>query len=80
MKLPAIKKLVNDYTVAQLTAANNSLLKGELVGIEVDGEDEGEWLTHIYAALWVKEHMIVNNSEAVISLRAYTAMVRNSFQ
>ena len=80
MKLPAIKKLVHDYTIEQLTFANDAILTGDPLSITVGGEDEGEQLTHLYAALWVKKHMVDNETDVATSLRAYTAMVRNSFK
>lgn len=80
MKIAAVKKITQEYTAEQLDQAQTNLLAGAALGIDVEGEDEGEQLTHLYAALWIKEHMSANNSDLNTSLRAYTAMVRQSFQ
>ena len=78
MKIPAIKKLVETYEVATLQNAEAKLLEGEPLDIEVEGSDEGEQLTHIMAAIWVKQQMESNNIEFMEALRAYTKRVRDS--
>jgi hypothetical protein len=78
MKIPAIKKLVEAYEVTTLQNAEATLLEGEPLGIEVEGSDEGEQLTHIMAAIWVKQQMESNNIEFMEALRAYTKRVRDS--
>lgn len=77
MKLPAIKKLVANYEVAQLEAAENALLEEATLEIEVDGDDEGEQLTHIIGALEIKRAM-ENGTPEKDALRAFTQRVRNS--
>lgn len=42
MKTPAIKKLVETYTLAQLQDAENALLEEQAPSIEIEGDDEGE--------------------------------------
>jgi hypothetical protein len=78
MKIPAIKKLVESYSIEQLQQAENELYDEQLPSIEVEGEDEGEQLTHIIAALWIKNDMSANGSDMKTSLRNYTQKVRKS--
>ena len=80
MKLPAIKKLVNSYELDVLVEAKRALFSGEPLPFEVEGEDDGEQMTHLYAAVWVLEDMVKNSTDMLTSLRAYTAMVRRSFE
>ncbi|HEX8548789.1 MAG TPA: hypothetical protein VF691_17625 [Cytophagaceae bacterium] len=78
MKIPAIKKLVESYTIAQLKTAEENLLEEENMGIEVEGSDEGEILTHIIAAVWILEEMKSKDLEFKEALREYTKKVRES--
>lgn len=78
MKIPAIKKLVETYNVHELQAAEAALLEELTLPIEVEGEDEGEKLTHILAAIWIKHEMDREGWDFVKALRAYTARVRKS--
>ncbi|MFT4876659.1 MAG: hypothetical protein ACI8S2_001396, partial [Bacteroidia bacterium] len=39
---------------------------------------EGEQLTHIIAAIFIKEHMAEHDSDLKTALREYTVKVRNS--
>jgi hypothetical protein len=76
MKLPIIKKLVENYTLAELEAAEAAIAEGETPAIEVQGEDEGEQLTHAYAAMTIKQDMEQNGKELKTALRDYTNRVR----
>jgi hypothetical protein len=78
MKVPAIRKLVNQYSVDELQSAEEALYEVKPMPIEVEGEDEGEQLTHVIAALWIKNDMAQNNLELGKSLRNYTQKVRSS--
>ncbi len=78
MKIPEIKKLVEAYTVAQLRDAEEKLIEEEALEIEVGGEDEGEQLTHIMAAIEILEDMGKTGSDFKTALRTYTKRVRNS--
>jgi hypothetical protein len=78
MKIPAIKKLVESCSVEQLQQAENELYDEQLPSVEVEGEDEGEQLTHIIAALWIKNDMAENGTDLKTSLRTYTQKVRKS--
>ena len=78
MKIPVIKKLAEAHTLEELQAAEEALYNEQTPSIEVKGDDEGEQLTHILAAVYIKEHMAENGSELKEALRAYTLKVRNS--
>ncbi len=76
MKLPIIKKLVENYTLAELEAAEEAIADGKTPAIEIQGEDEGEQLTHAYAAMTIKQDMEQNGKELKVALRDYTNRVR----
>lgn len=78
MKIPAIKKLVENYSFAELQKAENDLIEGDMVQIEVEGNDEGEQLTHIIAAIWILEEMKAKGADFKDALREYTKKVRES--
>lgn len=54
MKIPAIKKLVESFDIHSLVAAEEAILEEQQSAIEIEGEDEGEQLTHVMAAIWIK--------------------------
>lgn len=76
MKLPIIKKLVENYTIDQLAAAEAAIAEGNTPEIEIEGEDEGEQLTHAFAAMSIREDMELNNKDLKTALRDYTQRVR----
>jgi hypothetical protein len=78
MKLPAIKQAVENYSVADLKKAEESLLNEEPPQIEIAGDDEGEQLTHCMAAIWIKEEMQRTGNDIRSSTRNYIERVRNS--
>lgn len=79
MKIPAIKKIIEaNYTLEMLDAAEEALINEQKPSIEIEGEDDGEQLTHIFAAKWILEHMQSTGEDFKTSLRAYTQKVRNS--
>ena len=78
MKIPAIKLLVENHTIEELQQAENNLLNEKPLAIEVKGDDEGEQLTHILAAIWIKHQMSEQNVEFTAALRQYTQRVRVS--
>jgi hypothetical protein len=77
MKIPAIKKAVEQFTTAQLQEAEQALYEEQMPLIDIEGDDEGEKLTHVLAALEIKENM-AKGMEFKEALRAYTQRVRNS--
>lgn len=76
MKIPAIKKLLS-FDLEQLIQAEKDLYDEKQTQIQIEGEDEGEQLTHVLAAIWIKEQ-IANGMTENEALRAYTQRVRNS--
>tara|TARA_B100000780_G_scaffold253114_1_gene200572 strand:+ start:958 stop:1200 length:243 start_codon:yes stop_codon:yes gene_type:complete len=78
MQVPVIKKLVAEYSVEQLSKAEEALLEEQTPEIEVEGNDEGEQLTHVMAAIWVINHMEKENIPVGKAVRDYTVKVRNS--
>jgi hypothetical protein len=78
MKLPVIKKLIETYAVEDLELAQEAILNEELPAIEVEGEDEGEQLTHCMAAIWIKSEMETKGIDFRTAMRAYTERVRKS--
>ena len=78
MKIPAIKKLVETQEVQALMDAEAAIIDEQPLAIEVDGDDEGEQLTHILAAIWILNHMQESGEDFKTSLREYTKKVRVS--
>jgi hypothetical protein len=76
--IPSIKKLVEQIALSELRAAEEAILEEQTPGIDVPGEDEGEQLTHVIAAIWIKEDMESTGRELKESLREYTKKVRKS--
>ncbi|MFY7733431.1 MAG: DUF6952 family protein [Bacteroidia bacterium] len=78
MKLPVIKQLVELYTLEQLQQAEEQLSNEQPIAIQVDGEDEGEQLTHILGAIDVLERVKNENKDKSTALREFFQRVRNS--
>lgn len=78
MKVPAIKKLVEKYDQAKLRDAEARLMEDMPLDIEVEGEDEGEMLTHILAAIYIREMIERDKVDFKTALRDYTGRVRES--
>ena len=78
MKIPAIKKLVSNYSLEDLEEAEELLLEEKPIKIEVEGSDDGEQLTHIFAAIFILEEIAKNDVDFNTALRRYTEKVRNS--
>lgn len=78
MQIPVIKKIADQYSIKELKKAEECLLEEAPLEIDVDGEDEGEQLTHILAAIWVKEEMEKEGINVGKAVRNYTVKVRNS--
>lgn len=78
MKIPAIKKLVETHPLRSLIEAELALIEDKPLAIDVEGDDEGEKLTHIIAAVWILERMREADVEFKTALREYTQKVRES--
>jgi len=78
MKIPSIKKIAETYSVDDLRRAENALLDEKRPEIDIEGSDEGEQLTHVIAAIEIKEQMVKEGVPFPKALRNYTLRVRNS--
>ncbi|WP_018476304.1 DUF6952 family protein [Pontibacter roseus] len=78
MKIPAIKKLVENQSLDELMAAEAAIVDEQPLTIEVEGDDEGEQLTHVLAAVWILNHMQDTGADFKTALREYTKKVRVS--
>jgi hypothetical protein len=78
MKVPVIKKIIETYNLTELNKAQESLENEQMPEIEIEGEDEGEQLTHVLAGIWILEQVEANNTDIKTELRNYTQRVRNS--
>ncbi|QHT71415.1 hypothetical protein GXP67_34540 [Rhodocytophaga rosea] len=78
MKIPVIKKLVETQPLEQLRAAELAIINEQPLQIEIEGNDEGEQLTHAIAAIWILERMNDSNVDFKTALREYTQKVRES--
>jgi hypothetical protein len=78
MKIPVIKKLVETQSVEQLQAAEMAIINEQPLPFDIEGNDEGEQLTHAIAAIWILERMKDANVDFKTALREYTHKVRES--
>lgn len=78
MKIPVIKKLVETQPLEQLQAAEQAIINEQPLPIDIEGNDEGEQLTHAIAAIWILERMQGGNLDFKTALREYTQKVRES--
>lgn len=78
MKLSAIKKLVDSAREADLISAERALRNLQIPSLEVDGEHEGEQLTHVLAARFIQNQMVENGLDYVAALRIFLSKVRTS--
>lgn len=77
MKLPVMRKLADQFTLDELKAAEEAMYEERQPEITIEGEDEGEQLTHILGAIWIKEALAAGKEPAQ-ALREYAQKVRNS--
>ena len=78
MKLPVIKHLVETFSIEELQLAEQNLLDEKPLNIKVEGEDEGEQLTHILGAIDVLDRVQLDNKDKSTALREFFQRVRNS--
>ncbi|MFN4083198.1 MAG: DUF6952 family protein [Bacteroidia bacterium] len=78
MKLPEIKRLATQHNLNELKLAEENITNGIEPNITVNGEDEGEKLTHVLGAIDVITIMQQNNVELPVALRKFSERVRNS--
>jgi hypothetical protein len=77
MKLPAIKAMAEKHDLATLKTAEAALLDEQMPAIEVAGEDEGDQLTNILGAIWIREQ-VENGMDPKEAFRAFAQRVRDS--
>lgn len=77
MKVAAIRKLLL-VELDDLRQAEEDLSEERSLQIEVEGDDEGEQLTHIFGAIWIKEQVKAGTMDEKSALRAFMQKVRNS--
>ena len=78
MKIPVIKLIASQHSIKELDAAEEAILNEENPAIQIEGEDEGEQLTHIMAAREIRTQMEKDGIDLNRALRNYTLRVRNS--
>jgi hypothetical protein len=78
MKLPVIKQLVEDESLDTLRACETALYEEQPTPTTVEGHDEGEKLTHVLAAIWIKEQMVAKGITYQAASREYSKRVRTS--
>lgn len=78
MNVAAIKKAVELYNLDELRKAEDDLLNEQALSIEIEGQDEGEKLTHILAAIFCKHEMHHAGINLNQALRLYSQRVRSS--
>ncbi len=78
MKIPAIKHLVENYSLLQLVQAENAIAEERRSEIEIPGDDEGEQLTHAYAAIQILKTIQTDEVDFKTALRQFTSRVRES--
>jgi len=78
MKIPVIKRLADQHSIDELEKAEAAFYDEKQPEIEVPGEDEGEQLTHVMAALEIRREIQETGCEFNTALRNYTQRVRNS--
>ena len=78
MQIPVIKSLVEMYSQEELVNAEENLAEEQEPAIKIEGEDEGEKLTHVFAAIWILDAMNKDGLEFKKALRAFTQKVRSS--
>ncbi len=78
MNISAIKKLVDNHDLVTLQMLQAELEEEKPLSEEIDGEDDGEKLTHLLGAIWIKEQMFANGTDYKTELRNFTSRVRGS--
>jgi hypothetical protein len=77
MKLSVIRQLADQHSLEALQKAEEALLETGSPEISVEGQDEGEQLTHILGAIWVLEQTQQGVPQRD-ALRAFAQKVRDS--
>jgi len=78
VKTEEIKRLAEHSELETLKQAETALLEGHDLPLQVNGEDEGEQLTHILSAIWVLEHIKNTGCTLPLAMRDLARKVRGS--
>jgi uncharacterized protein YajQ (UPF0234 family) len=78
MKINVIKELAESFELMELKKAEEAILNEDKPQIDVTGDDEGEQLTHVSAAIWIKEQIQNEGLDIKSAIRAYSKRVRSS--
>ncbi len=78
MKANAVKYLAENCQLDELLKIQDSLENELPLHRQVDGDDDGERLTHILGAIWIHEQIKTNNSDLKTEWRNFIGRVRNS--
>ena len=78
MKIPEVKKLVDNISMEELITAEKALVAGKKLPVAVQGDDAGEQLSLILAAIFILERMQSEGLDFNTALREYTRRVRES--
>jgi hypothetical protein len=78
VKIAIIKKLVESYTIEQLTQAEIAMENGEPLLIDIEGDDDGEQFTHILAAIDILFRVKKEHKEVNVALREFAQRVRST--
>lgn len=78
MKINVVKKLAEEYDIEKMNHLVGQLENGETLSHPVEGDDEGEQLTHLLGATWILEQMKANNTDLRTELRNFAGRVRES--
>lgn len=78
MKIPVIRQLAEKYSIPQLEESEAAILEERAPAITDAGDDAGDQLTNISAAIWIKREMEEKSVDLKTALRSYSQRVRNS--
>lgn len=78
MKIPVIRQIVEKYSLEELKRAEEALMNEQAPDIAIEGEDEGEQLTHIIAGIEILSDCECSDIPVAKALRNYSQRVRNS--
>lgn len=78
MNIVAIKRLVENATPYDLSAAETALRNEEKPSIFIEGKDTGDQLTHVLAARIIQEEIITKKVDITTAIRNFSKRVRSS--
>lgn len=79
MNITAVQNIITaKYTLEMLDDAEMALINEEQPTIDIEGANDGEQLTHIFAAKWIIEEMQRTGVNFEKALKAYGLKVKKS--